>query len=64
METDIARLLFAIEKVAEVTNAEWRKRMQIGGFKVEEPHKEPETAEEFNDQVRNTMRAVIRGFKR
>ncbi|MDY8108252.1 hypothetical protein U0C82_03695 [Fulvimarina sp. 2208YS6-2-32] len=61
---DLARLQFAVEVMSETDAREWRQRYRIGGFKVDEPRHIPETVEEFNDQARETMRAMMRGFKK
>ena len=60
MTCDLRRLCFAIDTARKVNEAEWRHRYRAAGWKVEEPHPEPRTDEDFNDQVRATMRMFAR----
>lgn len=55
MLCDMARLRIAIEAARVQSEADWRRRYRIGGFKVDEPMPEPEDDEAFNDQMRGTI---------
>ncbi len=55
MECDLGRLRIAIEAAREQTEADWRQRYWIAGFKIDEPIPEPEDDEAFNEQLRATM---------
>lgn len=55
MECDLGRLQIAIDAAREQTESDWRQRYRIGGFKLDDQVPEPETDEDFNDQVRATM---------
>ena len=60
MECDLRRLCFAIDTAEKVNRDEWRHRYRLAGWKVEDPVYEPETDEEFNEQVRATLRMFSR----
>ena len=55
MTCDLGRLHLAIEAAREAEQNRVRLQVKLAGFKMEEPAKDAETDEEFNEMAANAL---------